>query len=166
MQARLRCLCDRGGAFSLSFSSPWEKFPVPRVCDSSTKTRSRQPLQLRIGSDERRSTPNPRERKQAPALPGSSACTGLFLHLLLTPHIEVVIPKLPEGSWSRPVAPKCRTKRTGHPAEFSGSVLLQHLYRDGQASAFRLVDQEMHMFRHDNVASYEKTVPAAHRFKR
>lgn len=73
--------------------------------------------------------------------------------LVFTPHGKVVIAWLPETR-------QCRR------AKIARGGLLEHLQDDGEFASFRFTDQQMNMLRHDDVADYAATVPAANTFQR
>ncbi len=79
---------------------------------------------------------------------GHGICGPPADSLLRTPHIEVVVARLPEG-------------RIGRVLNFVRYVLFQHLKRDCQSAALGFGQQQVDVFRHDDVSDDEKSVPAA-----
>lgn len=66
--------------------------------------------------------------------------------LAVCPNIEVVVTRIPEGrAW----------------AEFPRCGLLEDLEGGSQRAAFRLADEQVDMFRHDDVAANDEAIPAA-----
>jgi hypothetical protein len=66
----------------------------------------------------------------------------------VAPYVEVVITRLPE-------------RRSFYHTKFARGILLKHLQRDGQFAALRFTDQQVDMFRHDDIAAHEESIPMA-----
>jgi len=69
--------------------------------------------------------------------------------LFVVPHVEVVVPSLPESNVSRPL-------------ELSRYLLFQHLEDDREWHRARLAYQQMGMFRHHNISGDDEAVALPH----
>ena len=92
----------------------------------------------------------------------------LLRPLLAAPNVEIVEPPLPETAMScvRDVLPQTELLRGIARANFSAQAardpLFQHLNHDRQISLLRLAQQQMNVFRHDDVADHRELISRAH----
>jgi hypothetical protein len=76
-----------------------------------------------------------------------------FLYaLLFAPYVEVIVPPLPELSFSAPFEPSRR-------------LLLQDLQGDCQRRFARLSDKKVNVLRHQNISGNDKLVSPTHLLK-
>jgi hypothetical protein len=76
----------------------------------------------------------------------------LFRLLGIAPHVEIVVTRLPE-------------RTSFGPPESLRHVLFQHLDRDRKLCSLRLRQQQMNMFKHDDISGDVKAVPFSYVFQ-
>lgn len=123
-----------------------------RVASQSSRIRSRQFPQclLRNGENSTRASLAAPQPARAPR--DSCACSGAFRRLSYRPEIEVIVAALPE-------------LRIAGDLQLARSLLLERLNRNGQRGGARLAQEQMHVFRHEHIASDHKTIPSPHRLQ-